>query len=121
MRQAMEIVKKTRPELIVDGEMQADTAVNSDIQKRIFPFCSLKDGANILIFPNLESSNIAYKLLQQLGKGEVIGPFLLGVNASANILQRTTTVDSIVNSVVLTTLESQHLKQRKIEKGLLKK
>jgi malate dehydrogenase (oxaloacetate-decarboxylating)(NADP+) len=93
--------------------MQADTAVNPDILKRIFPFCELKDGANILIFPNLESGNIAYKLLQQLGKGEVIGPFLMGVRRSANVLQRTTTVEAIVNSVVLTTLEAQYLKERR--------
>jgi malate dehydrogenase (oxaloacetate-decarboxylating)(NADP+) len=113
MKKAVELVKAKRPDLIVDGEMQADTAVNADIQKRIFPFCNLKEGANILIFPNLESSNISYKLLQQLGKGEVIGPFLMGVRRSANVLQRTTTVDSIVNSVVLTCLESQYLKDRR--------
>ena len=113
MKKAVELVKAKRPDLIVDGEMQADTAVNADIQSRIFPFCDLKGGANILLFPNLESSNIAYKLLQQLGKGEVIGPFLMGIRRSANVLQRTTTVDAIVNSVVLTCLESQYLKERR--------
>lgn len=113
MKKAVELVKAKRPDLIVDGEMQADTAVNTEIQERIFPFCDLKGGANILIFPNLESSNIAYKLLQQFGKGEVIGPFLMGVRRSANVLQRTTTVDSIVNSVVLTTLEAQYMKDRR--------
>jgi malate dehydrogenase (oxaloacetate-decarboxylating)(NADP+) len=113
MKKAVELVKAKRPDILVDGEMQADTAVSKDIQKRIFPFCDLKDGANILIFPNLESSNIAYKLLQQLGKGEVIGPFLMGIRRSANVLQRTTTVDAIVNSVVLTCLESQYLKERR--------
>ncbi|MBX3019215.1 MAG: NADP-dependent malic enzyme [Bdellovibrionaceae bacterium] len=111
MRRAAELVKKKRPDLTVDGDVQADTAVNPEIAKRIFPFSELKDGANILIFPNLEASNIAYKLLQQLGKGEVIGPFLMGIRRSANVVQRTTTVDSIVNSVVLTTLEAQYLKQ----------
>jgi malate dehydrogenase (oxaloacetate-decarboxylating)(NADP+) len=116
MRQAARLVKSRRPELIVDGDMQADTAVNSDITDRIFPFCEIKGGANILIFPNLESSNIAYKLLQQLGKGEVIGPFLLGVRNSANVLQRTTTVDSIVNSVVLTALEAQYLKEQRLNR-----
>ncbi len=116
MRKAMEIVKEKRPDLIVDGDMQADTAVNPEILNRIFPFCELKEGANILIFPNLESSNIAYKLLQQLGKGEVIGPFLLGVRRSANVLQRTTTVDAIVNSVVLTALEAQYLMERRKKK-----
>lgn len=111
MRKAAELVKKLRPDLLVDGDVQADTAVNPEIVKRIFPFCELKEGANILVFPNLESSNIAYKLLQQLGKGEVIGPFLMGIRRSANVVQRTTTVDSIVNSVVLTALEAQYLKE----------
>jgi malate dehydrogenase (oxaloacetate-decarboxylating)(NADP+) len=113
MQQAAQLVKQKRPDYIVDGDIQADTAVNPDIVNRIFPFCELKEGANILVFPNLESSNIAYKLLQQLGKGEVIGPFLMGVRKSANVLQRTTTVDAIVNSVVLTTLEAQYLKERR--------
>jgi malate dehydrogenase (oxaloacetate-decarboxylating)(NADP+) len=113
MRKAAELVKKKRPELAVDGDVQADTAVNPEIVKRIFPFSELKEGANILVFPNLEASNIAYKLLQQLGKGEVIGPFLMGIRRSANVVQRTTTVDSIVNSVVLTTLEAQYLKERR--------
>lgn len=116
MRKAMEIVKEKRPDIKCDGDMQADTAVNADILNRIFPFCELKEGANILVFPNLESSNIAYKLLQQLGKGEVIGPFLLGVRKSANVLQRTTTVDAIVNSVVLTALEAQYLMERRKKK-----
>lgn len=113
MRKAAELVKNARPELSVDGDVQADTAVNPEIVKRIFPFCELKEGANILIFPNLEASNIAYKLLQQLGKGEVIGPFLMGIRRSANVVQRTTTVDGIVNSVVLTSLEAQYLKERR--------
>ena len=113
MKRAAELVKKMYPDFIVDGDIQADAAVNPDIVRRIFPFSDLKEGANILVFPNLEASNIAYKLLQQLGKGEVIGPFLMGVRRSANVLQRTTTVDSIVNSVVLTTLEAQYLKERR--------
>lgn len=111
MQKAAELVKQKRPDYIVDGDIQADTAVNSELLTRIFPFSPLKDGANILIFPNLEASNIAYKLLQQLGKGEVIGPFLMGVRKSANVLQRTTTVETIVNSVVLIALESQYLKE----------
>ena len=117
MRKAAELVKKLRPDLLVDGDIQADTAVNPDIVKRIFPFCELKEGANILVFPNLEASNISYKLLQQLGKGEVIGPFLMGIRRSANVVQRTTTVDSIVNSVVLTALESQYLKERRKDRN----
>ncbi len=107
MKTAAEIVRKLRPDLMVEGDMQADTAVNSEIQSRIFPFSELKGEANILIFPNLESANISYKLLQQLGRVEVVGPFLLGVRRAANVLQRTTTEDTIFSSVVLTALEAQ--------------
>ncbi len=117
MKRAAEIVKEKRPELIVDGDMQADTAINPDIMNRIFPFSHLKGGANILVFPNLESSNICYKLLQQIGRGETIGPFLLGVKRSANVLQRTTTIDGIVNSCVLTALEAQYLKEVRAQRA----
>lgn len=110
MKRAMELAKQKRPDLEIDGDMQADTAVNYDILSRIFPFSELKGPANILVFPNLEASNIAYKLLQQLGKGEVIGPFLMGVRHAANVLQRTTTVETIFNSIVLTSLEAQYVK-----------
>lgn len=107
MQRAAEIVREKHPELIVDGEMQADTAVNPDIMKRIYPFSSIKSGANILIFPNLDSGNIAYKLVQQLGGGEVLGPFLLGTKKPANVLQRTCTVNDVINTIVLTSLEAQ--------------
>lgn len=110
MKRAAEIVKSMRPGLMVDGDMQADAAVNPEITERLFPFSDLKGGANILVFPNLESANITYKLIQQIGKVEVIGPFLTGVRRSANVLQRTTTVDGIVNSVVFTALEAQFIK-----------
>ena len=75
--------------------------------ERIFPFCEVKNGANILVFPNLDAGNISYKLVQQLGGGEVIGPFLMGIRKPANVLQRTCTVDDIVNTVALTALEAQ--------------
>jgi malate dehydrogenase (oxaloacetate-decarboxylating)(NADP+) len=107
MREAAEIVRKHYPHYLVDGEMQADTAVNPDVVERIFPFCEIKNGANILIFPNLDAGNISYKLVQQLGGAEVIGPFLMGVKKPANVLQRTCTVDDIVNTVALTALEAQ--------------
>ncbi len=113
MRKAAEIVRQIRPDLIIEGDMQADTAVNSEIQNRIFPFSQLGGEANVLIFPNLESANISYKLLQQLGKVEVIGPFLMGVRRAANVLQRTTTEETIFSSVVLTALEAQIIKDRR--------
>ncbi|NQZ02020.1 MAG: NADP-dependent malic enzyme [Bdellovibrionales bacterium] len=107
MKEAARLVKERHPELMVDGEMQADTAVNADIMERIFPFSELKGGANILIFPNLDSGNMAYKLLQQLGGGEVMGPFLMGIKKPANILQRTCTVEDVINTIVLTAVEAQ--------------
>lgn len=110
MQKAAQILRKLQPGIMADGDMQADTAVSSEIMERLFPFSELKGGANVLVFPNLESSNIAYKLIQQIGKAEVIGPFLNGVRRSANVLQRTTTVDGIVNSVVFTALEAQFIK-----------
>ncbi len=111
MQEAVRLVKARHPNLIVDGEMQADTAVNPDIVERIFPFCEIKGGANVLIFPNLDASNMSYKLVQQLGNGEVLGPFLMGIKKSANVLQRTCTVDDIVNTIVLTALEAQAYKE----------
>lgn len=111
MQEAARLVKKRHPELQVDGEMQADTAVNPDIVERIFPFCEVKGGANILIFPTLDAGNIAYKLVQQLGGGEVVGPFIMGIKKPANVLQRTCTVDDIVNTIVVTALEAQAYKE----------
>ncbi len=107
MQEAAKLVKQRHPDIIVDGEMQADTAVNPDIVSRIFPFCDIKGGANILLFPTLDAGNMAYKLVQQLGGGEVLGPFLMGVRKPANVLQRTCTVDDIVNTMVITALEAQ--------------
>ena len=111
MKEAAELVKEWYPDWTIDGEMQADTAVNPHIVKNIFPFCRLKKGANVLIFPNLDSGNIAYKLVQQLGSGEVLGPFLMGVKKPANILQRTCTTEEVVNTIVMTCLKIQAYKE----------
>lgn len=111
MQLAARLVKQRHPELIVDGEMQADTAVNPNIVDRIFPFCEIKGGANILIFPSLDAGNIAYKLVQQLGGGEVLGPFIMGIKKPANVLQRTCTVDDIMNTIVITALEALAYKE----------
>jgi malate dehydrogenase (oxaloacetate-decarboxylating)(NADP+) len=111
MQAAARLVKQRHPDLIVDGEMQADTAVNPSIVERIFPFCEIRGGANILVCPSLEAGNIAYKLIQQLGDAEVLGPFLMGIKKPANVLQRTCTVDDIVNTMVITALEAQAYKE----------
>lgn len=116
MQRAAEIVRDRFPNLIVDGEMQADTAVNPNIVAEIFPFSELKKGANILVFPNLDSGNIAYKLVQQLAGGEVLGPFLMGVRRPANVLQRVCSVNDIVNTVALTSLQVQAIREFKSTK-----
>jgi malate dehydrogenase (oxaloacetate-decarboxylating)(NADP+) len=89
VRQAVEIVKRRAPELIIDGEMQADTAVVPEIIDEVYPFSPLhgNGGANVLIFPNLEAGNVAYKLLQRLGGAEAIGPILLGMRKPVHVLQ----------------------------------
>ncbi len=112
MKLATDLVKQWYPDWIVDGEMQADTAVNPHIIKNIFPFCRLQNGANVLLFPNLDAGNIAYKLVQQLGSGEVLGPFLMGVNRPANVVQRTGTTEEVANTIVMTCLKIQAYKER---------
>ena len=121
MKKAADLFRQMAPQIICDGDIQADTAVNPSILTRIFPFSKLAgtDGANVLICPNLESANISYKLLQQVGKVEVIGPFLMGVKQAANVLQRTTTVDGIVHSVVITALEAQYLRELREDRAKL--
>jgi malate dehydrogenase (oxaloacetate-decarboxylating)(NADP+) len=95
VRKAVELVKTRRPDLQVDGEMQADTAVVPEIVEDRYPFSAVKD-ANVLVFPSLESANIAYKLLARLGNAKVIGPILLGVGAPVHVLQTGDDVNSIV-------------------------
>jgi len=94
---AVKLIKEKHPDLVVDGEMQADTAVVAEKLEKEFPFSSLKGGANVLIFPSLEAGNIAYKLLQRLTDATVIGPILLGMKKPVHILQRGDTVDDIIN------------------------
>ncbi|MBE8162575.1 MAG: NADP-dependent malic enzyme [Bdellovibrionaceae bacterium] len=101
MKEATQLVKQNKPNLIIDGEMQGDTAVNTDILNNIFSFSDLKEPANILLFPNLAASNISYKLLKNLGGLEVLGPFLTGIKKPANILQRGASVDDIIGSITL--------------------
>ncbi len=95
VRKAVEMTKARRPDLKVDGEMQADTAVVAEIVDERYPFSQVKD-ANVLVFPSLESANIAYKLLARLGKAKAIGPILLGMGAPVHVLQTGDDVNAIV-------------------------
>ncbi len=104
---ATQIVKDRRPDLIIDGEMQADTAVVPQILNGTYDFNDLKERANVLIFPNLESGNIAYKLMNRLGGAEAIGPILMGVSKSIHVLQRNCEVNDIVNMTAIAVLDAQ--------------
>jgi malate dehydrogenase (oxaloacetate-decarboxylating)(NADP+) len=94
--------------------MQADTAVVPEIVNETFPFCEIKGGANVLIFPDLQSANICYKLLQRVGGAEAIGPILVGMNKPINVLQRSADVDEIVNMAMITVLEIQQFREGKV-------
>ena len=95
VQKAVALTKSRRPDLVVDGEMQADTAVQPEIVEERYPFSTVKD-ANVLVFPSLESANIAYKLLARLGNAKAIGPILLGMGAPVHVLQTGDDVNAIV-------------------------
>lgn len=116
MGEAVKIAKSKDANLIADGEMQADVATNTDIMKNLFEFCSLDKAADILVFPDLNSANISYKLLAQLGGATPIGPILLPLRYAINIVQRTSTVDEIVNMSHLTALIAQEIKAHRAVK-----
>jgi malate dehydrogenase (oxaloacetate-decarboxylating)(NADP+) len=106
VRRAVEIVRERRPDLVVDGEMMADTAVVPELIEELYPFSRVRD-ANVLIFPNLEAANVAYKLLQRLGGAEAIGPVLLGMGKPIHVLQRGDEVRSIVNMASMAVVDAQ--------------
>lgn len=123
-RKAVKILHEKYPEIIVDGEMQGNFAINNAMLKDNFPFSRLADApANTLIFPNLESGNIAYKLLQELGGAEAVGPILLGLKKPVHIVQLGSSVREIVNMVTIAVLDVQAKEEAAgtKKKGLFKK
>jgi malate dehydrogenase (oxaloacetate-decarboxylating)(NADP+) len=108
MQKATELVRKKMPNLLVDGEMQANFAINNKLLKEVFPFSELVGKKpNGLIFPGLASGNIAYKLMQSYGAAEAIGPLLVGLNRSAHVLQMGSGVREIVNMATLAVVDAQ--------------
>ncbi len=105
--QAVEIVRKRKPDLIIDGEMQADTAIDPKIIEEMYPFSPLKDGANVLIFPELQSGNIAMNLLRQLGHVESLGPIQIGLTRPVHVIRSTATVEEIVRLSAFTVVDAQ--------------
>jgi malate dehydrogenase (oxaloacetate-decarboxylating)(NADP+) len=109
VRHAVDLVRQRAPGLMIDGEMQADTAVVPHIIEETYPFSTLKGGANVLIFPTLEAGNIAYKLLQRLGEAELIGPLLTGLSKPVHVLQRGSEVNDIVHVAAVAVVDAQEV------------
>ncbi|HRR26537.1 MAG TPA: NADP-dependent malic enzyme, partial [Acidobacteriota bacterium] len=107
VRRATELVRQKAPGLAVDGEMQADTAVFYDLIREHYPFSTLTQPANILIFPDLQSANIAYKLVQRLGGAEAVGPILVGMRKPVHVLQYGFEAKDIVNMTAIAVVEAQ--------------
>ncbi len=107
VREATELVRQRRPDLECDGEIQVDIATNVEMRVPEFPFSTLKENANVFVFPNLDAANIAYQMLQRFGGAEVIGPVLLGMHKPVNVLQMGCSVQSIVQLSAITALRAQ--------------
>jgi len=106
--EVVRVIREKYPDIIIDGEMQVNFALNPKLLEENFDFSTLKDApANTLVFPNLESGNVAYKILQELGEAEAIGPILLGLNKPVHVLQMGSTVREIVNMVNIAVIDAQ--------------
>jgi malate dehydrogenase (oxaloacetate-decarboxylating)(NADP+) len=106
VRRAVELLHRADPTLMVDGELMADDAISSDLEQT-YPFSRLKGGANVLIFPDLDSANIAYKLLSKLGGAETLGPILMGMSKPVHLLARGAEVEEIVNVTAIAVVDAQ--------------
>jgi malate dehydrogenase (oxaloacetate-decarboxylating)(NADP+) len=109
VQRAVAIVRKLAPGLVIEGEMQADTAVSPDIINEFYPLSTLKGDANVLICPDLTSANIAYKLLVRLGGATAIGPMLMGIRKPVYLLVPGNDVNDIVNMTAMAVFEAQRL------------
>jgi len=107
VRRATGIVRERWPEIVIEGEMQADTAVEPSIAADAYPFSAIQGDANVIVCPNLESANIAYKLLWRMGKLEAIGPILTGIAAPVHVLQRGVEVTDIVYMAAMCVIKAQ--------------
>jgi len=113
MREAVRILHQDHPDIVVDGEIQANFAVNKELTQGFFPFSILsKKSANTLIFPNLSSGNIAYKLVQEMSQNEAIGPVLLGMKKPVHVLQIGSSVREILNMITLGVVDVQNRKNK---------
>ena len=108
IQKAVSLAKKKYPDLLIDGDIQANVALNKEIMQEMYPFTELaEEGANTLIFPDLASGNIAYKLLMEIGNAEAIGPILLGMKKPVHVLQLGSSVREIVNMAAIAVVDAQ--------------
>ncbi len=116
VQEAIEILHRDYPDLIVDGEMQADYALNKKLRQEHFPFSKLADHeVNTIVFPNLSSGNIAYKMISELGNAEIIGPVMLGLKKPIHILQINSSVRDIVNMAAIAVVDAQTVSKEIIQ------
>jgi malate dehydrogenase (oxaloacetate-decarboxylating)(NADP+) len=113
IREAVAYLHKYYPDLIVDGEIQTDFALNSELLKSKFPFSKLVDKkVNTLIFPNLDSANITYKMMKELNKSDSIGPIMLGLDKPVHIFQLGASVEEMVNMAAVSVVDAQEKERR---------
>jgi malate dehydrogenase (oxaloacetate-decarboxylating)(NADP+) len=118
VREAVELIHKSNPDMFLDGELQTDFALNAELLQKKFPFSKLAGKkVNALIFPNLDSANSNYKLLKELNGVESIGPIMLGMAKPVHILQMGASVDEIVNMSAVAVVDAQQKERRKREQN----
>jgi len=111
VRTATEIVKQRAPGLVVDGEMQLATAVDGSVRRGFFPFSNLEEDANVLVFPDLQSGNMAMHVLQHLAEAVVVGPVLMGTRVPAHLIQYGSSVEEVVHLTATGIVQAAGLRQ----------
>jgi len=119
VQQATELVRRRSPGLMVDGEMQADTAVVEGLLDELYPFSTLDGGANVLVFPDLQSANVAYKLVQRLGGAEAVGPILMGMAKPVHVMQQGCETQDVVNMAAIAVIDAQEAELQEAEREAL--
>ena len=109
VEEAVKLSRIKKPELVIDSEMQVDTALSEEIMKRLYTFNRLGAPANVLIFPNLDAGNAAFKLLERAGGAKAVGPLLMGISKPFNVLQRSSDMENAVNVIAITVAQAQEL------------
>lgn len=113
VQKATELAKQMRPDLMIDGEMRVDVAVDPERYMEDFPFCELKEEANVFIFPSLNAGNISYQMMQYLGGMEVVGPILIGINEPVNVLPRNCDIATVVSMTAITAVMAKRQQSEK--------